>query len=740
MAKHDFLILSEDELPTNDTASNAVFEALDAPIDPKALQKNSTIYSYPDGPQVPGPISRSLTVIGFIETSSPMVQQLETDTTKGILEKCTIGVKKIRPELPDKDKINSTNFAKFINKLRRQDMVAVLSKDKYGRFGILRPLQDDDDDEKFAAECFVGDIERAKSVLGENGTTKKSSAPVWGEPDTGASDGGLWKPPGSDDTTDMMNGGGTGGFTSSEGLWKPPGSNEEATDTFQFSADSTGDSWQPSTSTMETTKRKADQMDDNGCGDENGDFHKDVGAATADKFYSGLTRTLDTRSESRLYHMRAFNGWVKATQIQELNPITIQQGKRKKGSAPLRILDLACGKGGDLGKWILHPRKMSNYVGVDVARGSLKDAAIRVRNLRNKMERCTFTCADLGADVPGRLKSPKKKQMQKLLTWSLQNESEFEPGPPEFKCVRGGGISQSDRFDVVSIQFAIHYMMSTRKRARRFFRTVSELLEIGGNLIATTIDARVVIDHLMNLGEDLHFDSEKEKDEDPNREVVVSVGAGACRIRFQRHIVKKIFKAAAKENGSFSENVFGLEYTFTLVEGSDHAAGVGEAVDLPEWLTPLPVLKSLAEEAGLELEYAQNFHEFFTTRKDPQDHPAAHLALYNMKVLNRNGSISKDEWEISRLYCAVKFKKVREAQSILDDDSDAESDEEDATNEAASREKQETKNEATVKPDQKLLVKAMMKAKMSVGKGQWETLSGDEKKRLTQLELAKLSS
>ena len=59
------------------------------------------------------------------------------------------------------------------------------------------------------------------------------------------------------------------------------------------------------------------------------------------------------------------------------------------------------------------------------------------------------------------------------------------------QMVRGGGIKQDEKFDVVSIQFAIHYMMQTRKRARRFFRTVSELLEVGGNLICTTMDARI---------------------------------------------------------------------------------------------------------------------------------------------------------------------------------------------------------------------------------------------------------
>jgi len=275
--------------------------------------------------------------------------------------------------------------------------------------------------------------------------------------------------------------------------------------------------------------------------------------------------------------------------------------------------------------------------------------------------------------------------------------------------------------------------MQTRKRARRFFRTVSELLEVGGNLIATTIDARVVMEHLMALGEDLHFDSESEDNEGPEREISVSVGAGACNIRFHRDTVKKIFKAAAKDDGRFSEYVFGLEYTFTLREGSDHAAGVGEAVDLPEWLTPLPVLNSLAEEVGLELEYGQNFHEFYTQRKDPQENPAAHLALYNMKVLNKNGSISADEWEISRLYCAVKFRKVREAQSVLDDDEEGDGSCDD-DEKAKAAENSGGEGEA----NQKFLVKALLNAKMKIGKNSWEALSGDEKKRLTQIELAKL--
>ena len=43
----------------------------------------------------------------------------------------------------------------------------------------------------------------------------------------------------------------------------------------------------------------------------------------------------------------------------------------------------------------------------------------------------------------------------------------------------------------------------------------------------------------------------------------------------------------------------------------------------------------------------------------------AHNALYNMKVLNRNGSLSDQEWDVSRMYIALKFCKVSESKVDL---------------------------------------------------------------------------
>ena len=69
----------------------------------------------------------------------------------------------------------------------------------------------------------------------------------------------------------------------------------------------------------------------------------------------------------------------------------------------------------------------------------------------------------------------------------------------------------------------------------------------------------------------------------------------------------------------------------------------------------------------LLLRQATNFHEFYEERKNPAAHPMAHNALYNMKVLNRNGSISDQEWDVSRMYIALKFCKVCESNVDLEE-------------------------------------------------------------------------
>jgi len=647
-------------------------------------------------------------------------------------------------QLKEKDIVNSKNFSILCQQLRRNHCAAFFLCPMTERAGFIVALDDTFDACDYSAYCLVANINNLDHILNGN-----QNADDRGN-GNGNGNGDMHEHVQNEIQTEIQT------ETETE-MWKPPTDDDGNGDADAFD---TNNLWQPSTPEPDSndfftpTVGAGDMnigehhVEDNNDNDNDNTFHTDSGAAAADAFYSNLTRSLDTRADSFLFHMRNFNGWVKATQISELDPLTFDSSnnntntskKRKRTKHPLRILDLACGKGGDLGKWVLHKRGIANYVGIDVARGSLVDAAVRARKMR-QLDKCVFTCADLGSDVPGRVKSPKHCKMQQLSSWSLKNDNLSED--PQFELVRGGGISETDKFDVVSIQFAIHYMMSDVKRARRFFHTVSQLLEVGGNLIATTIDARRVMEHMMNTGYNFNFDddaneSEKNKDE----HLIVSVGKGACQLKFHRDTVKKIIQGGKGPNSNgLHPDHFGLEYTFTLVEGQDHAAGVGQAVDLPEWLTPLPVLISLAKEAGLALDYACNFHEFFALRKDPMANHAVHGALYNMKVLNRSGTISDQEWEISGMYMAIKFRKENESSIVIDDDDcgDEVEDESDVEMDAESSQqpKQQTKIDMNDPKVKAKYILAMMTAKRQCG-DKWQTMTGDERNVKTNEVLVKL--
>ena len=62
---------------------------------------------------------------------------------------------------------------------------------------------------------------------------------------------------------------------------------------------------------------------------------------------------------------------------------------------------------------------------------------------------------------------------------------------------------------------------------------------------------------------------------------------------------------------------------FTLGEGSNRAAGVREAEDLPVWLSPITMPSVSAAEFGLKIETVEHFHEFVSKRSDASSHPFA---------------------------------------------------------------------------------------------------------------------
>ncbi|KZV55971.1 MRNA capping enzyme family protein isoform 1 [Dorcoceras hygrometricum] len=83
----------------------------------------------------------------------------------------------------------------------------------------------------------------------------------------------------------------------------------------------------------------------------------------ADHYSARTNQTLEEREASPIIHLKKLNNWIKSVLIQLYT---------RKGDA---VLDLACGKGGDLIKW--DKAKIGYYVGIDIADGSIEDCRTR---------------------------------------------------------------------------------------------------------------------------------------------------------------------------------------------------------------------------------------------------------------------------------------------------------------------------------------------------------------------------
>jgi mRNA (guanine-N7-)-methyltransferase len=149
------------------------------------------------------------------------------------------------------------------------------------------------------------------------------------------------------------------------------------------------------------------------------------------------------RQTSRIIRLRNFNNWVKTVLIN----LHTRPG--------CRVLDLCCGKGGDLMKWA--KVKASALVACDTAAVSISQAVERY----NKMSSVTFR--------------------PKLLVGDC-----FDVRLTDY-------LEEDECFDIVSCQFAMHYAFESKERARQMLLNVTERLKPGGFFIGTTPDANVVV-------------------------------------------------------------------------------------------------------------------------------------------------------------------------------------------------------------------------------------------------------
>ncbi|KAK5125005.1 hypothetical protein LTR85_001195 [Meristemomyces frigidus] len=186
------------------------------------------------------------------------------------------------------------------------------------------------------------------------------------------------------------------------------------------------------------------------------------------------------KTDSQIKGLRSLNNWIKSTLIQKFSrPDVIPEHG-------LTVLDMACGKGGDLGKWEKAPLVPALYVGCDIAEVSVDQAKQRhAETLRKNSGR-------------------HRRQMPMQAEFYVQDT--FGRSLAEVPIIRqvgfnpnagpGGGIIQggmmSGGFDVVSMMFALHYSFESEALARGMLKNVAGALKKGGRFLGVMPNSDVI--------------------------------------------------------------------------------------------------------------------------------------------------------------------------------------------------------------------------------------------------------
>ncbi len=181
--------------------------------------------------------------------------------------------------------------------------------------------------------------------------------------------------------------------------------------------------------------------------------------------------------------MRGYHNWIKSIIIYTYcSPLFENKNSDKRRSS---VLDLGCGRGGDLLKW--YHARVGDYVGTDPdyhgIYSSVDGAVSRYNQMKKKFPdfgKITWIQADSSAPLTV------KAQETKIQNMTDENKELIEK------------TFTNKQFDIISSQFTIHYLFDSKESINSLIENIKNHLKLGGYIILTLFDAKQIIEKLEN--------------------------------------------------------------------------------------------------------------------------------------------------------------------------------------------------------------------------------------------------
>ncbi|KAH8601424.1 mRNA capping enzyme-domain-containing protein [Bisporella sp. PMI_857] len=366
------------------------------------------------------------------------------------------------------------------------------------------------------------------------------------------------------------------------------------------------------------------------------------------------------KTDSRIKGLRTFNNWVKSTLIQKFSPMedytpgaterggmVFAEGPPPKG---LLVLDLGCGKGGDLGKWQQAPQPVDLYVGLDPADVSIDQAKERYRQMASR-----------GRGGRGGRGGHSNRPQPRLFQGEFFVQDCFGEPIDKVHLVRDVGFDGSGGpsrfggggFDVVTMMFCMHYAFESEAKARQMLKNVAGALKKGGRLIGCIPSSDVIRAKVQDFNERVAKKTAKGSSGGNDEDNVeddgeIEEGEAEDSAAWGNDIYRVRFPGPTPADGIFRPP-FGWKYNYFLHEAVE---------EVPEYVVPWEAFRALAEEYNLEMQYHKHFDEIWQSEKD--DDVLGPLSE-RMGVRERGRGellVSPEEMEAASFYIGFCFYKV----------------------------------------------------------------------------------
>ena len=315
----------------------------------------------------------------------------------------------------------------------------------------------------------------------------------------------------------------------------------------------------------------------------------------------------EERKASRIFHMRQLNNWIKSCFITN----TVHSIKSQKRSPDIQVLDLACGKGGDLMKW--QKANVGHVVFADIARRSIEQCEQRYKNMAHNNKN-TFTSEFIVADC-----------------FNVRIKDKMN--------------NPNINFDLVSCQFALHYSFESQSQVEQMLANVSSNLVPGGLFIGTTVDSESIIKRLSTAGH-RKFGNELYSVEFPAETYLKPQSLFGTGYHFH-----------------LDQVVDCTEFLVHFLTLENLASRYGLKLEMKQ---SFPDFISQQLEHGNDLLHMVNAAETWPVgsarnlaAKFVTDYSQADDVMKLHKIgLDRIGTLSESEWEVVSLYLVFVFRKV----------------------------------------------------------------------------------